>query len=91
MTDTPPVRRSPVPPSECNLWKAFELIGDDETTDYGTREVDGQIMRIDRVRPTPLTISVHVTLWRLAASIGVETVRPWAGQFGYVASLGGRF
>ncbi len=28
MTDTPPVRRSPVPPSECNLWKAFELIGD---------------------------------------------------------------
>lgn len=71
--------------------RAFELIGDDETTDYGTREVDGQIMRIDRVRPTPLTISVHVTLWRLAASIGVETVRPWAGQFGYVASLGGRF
>lgn len=28
MTDTPPIRRSPVPPSECNLWKAFELIGD---------------------------------------------------------------
>lgn len=28
MTDTPPVRRSPVPPSECNLWKAFGLIGD---------------------------------------------------------------
>lgn len=28
MIDTPPVRRSPVPPSECNLWKAFELIGD---------------------------------------------------------------
>ena len=28
MTDSSPVRRSPVPPSECNLWKAFELIGD---------------------------------------------------------------
>lgn len=28
MTETPPVRRSPVPPSDCNLWKAFELIGD---------------------------------------------------------------
>jgi len=22
------IRRSPVPPSDCNLWKAFELIGD---------------------------------------------------------------
>lgn len=28
MTDTPPIRRSPVPPADCNLWKAFELIGD---------------------------------------------------------------
>lgn len=28
MTDTPPIRRSPVPPTDCNLWKAFELIGD---------------------------------------------------------------
>lgn len=27
MTDAP-IRRSPVPPSDCNLWKAFELIGD---------------------------------------------------------------
>ena len=71
--------------------RAFELLGDDETTDYGTRTVDGRILRIDRVRPTPLTISVHANLWRVAASIGVETVRPWDGQFGYVASLGGRF
>lgn len=71
--------------------RAFELIGDDETTDYGTRTVDGRILRIDRVRPTPLTITLNATLWRFAASIGVETVRPWDGQFGYVASLGGRF
>ncbi len=28
MTETPLIRRSPVPPSDCNLWKAFELIGD---------------------------------------------------------------
>ncbi len=28
MTDAPLIRRSPVPPSDCNLWKAFELIGD---------------------------------------------------------------
>lgn len=28
MTDTSPIRRSPVPPTDCNLWKAFELIGD---------------------------------------------------------------
>lgn len=28
MTDTPPIRRSPVPPTDCNLRKAFELIGD---------------------------------------------------------------
>lgn len=28
MTHTPPTRRSPVPPNDCNLWKAFEVIGD---------------------------------------------------------------
>ena len=28
MTDAPLVRRSPVPPDQCNLWKAFGLIGD---------------------------------------------------------------
>jgi DNA-binding HxlR family transcriptional regulator len=28
MPDTPLVRRSPVPPTDCNLWKAFGLIGD---------------------------------------------------------------
>jgi DNA-binding HxlR family transcriptional regulator len=28
MTDTPPIPRSPVPPTDCNLWKAFKLIGD---------------------------------------------------------------
>lgn len=28
MTDTPLIRRSPVPPGDCNLWKAFGLIGD---------------------------------------------------------------
>jgi DNA-binding HxlR family transcriptional regulator len=28
MTDVPPVRRSPVPASLCNLAKSFELIGD---------------------------------------------------------------
>lgn len=28
MTNPPLIRRSPVPPSDCNLWKAFELIGD---------------------------------------------------------------
>src|SRR3978361_1833066 len=27
MTDAPLVRRSPVPPDQCNLWKAFGLIG----------------------------------------------------------------
>lgn len=28
MTDAPLVRRSPVPPDQCNLWKTFGLIGD---------------------------------------------------------------
>jgi DNA-binding HxlR family transcriptional regulator len=28
MTDTPLIRRSPVPPCDCNLSKSFELIGD---------------------------------------------------------------
>lgn len=71
--------------------RAFEVLGDDEFTDYGTRMVDGRALRIDRVRPTPLTITVNATLWRFAASLGIETARPWDGQFGYVASLGGRF
>ncbi|MBK9260108.1 MAG: hypothetical protein IPM54_09760 [Polyangiaceae bacterium] len=70
--------------------RVFEMIGEDDDS-YDTRNVDGRILRIDRVRPTPLTISVTATIWRLAATVGVETVRPWDGQFGYVASLGGRF
>lgn len=28
MTDSSLIRRSPVPPGDCNLWKAFGLIGD---------------------------------------------------------------
>lgn len=46
MTDAPLVRRSPVPPGDCNLWKAFELIGDRWTLVilrsalYGVRRFD---------------------------------------------------
>jgi DNA-binding HxlR family transcriptional regulator len=46
MTDTPLVRRSPVPPDQCNLWKAFGLIGDRWTLVilrsalYGVRRFD---------------------------------------------------
>ena len=46
MTDVPPVRRSPVPPDQCNLWKAFGLIGDRWTLVilrsalYGVRRFD---------------------------------------------------
>jgi len=46
MTDAPLVRRSPVPPDQCNLWKAFGLIGDRWTLVilrsalYGVRRFD---------------------------------------------------
>jgi len=46
MTDAPFVRRSPVPPDQCNLWKAFGLIGDRWTLVilrsalYGVRRFD---------------------------------------------------
>ena len=46
MTDAPLVRRSPVPPEQCNLWKAFGLIGDRWTLVilrsalYGVRRFD---------------------------------------------------
>ena len=46
MTDTPLIRRSPVPPDLCNLWKAFGLIGDRWTLVilrsalYGVRRFD---------------------------------------------------
>ena len=56
-----------------------------------TRTVDGQIMTVDPVRSSPLTLSVHAMLWRLSLSVGVETARPWTGQFGYVATAGARF
>ncbi|TKD13050.1 hypothetical protein [Polyangium fumosum] len=66
----------------------FGLLADDEIE---TREVDGRRMRVDPVRPIPLTISVNAMLWRLHLSVGVETARPWTGQFGYVATAGARF
>ena len=53
--------------------------------------LDGRGMRVDPVRPSPFSLSVHAVLWRLTASLGVETARPWKGQFGYVATLGARF
>jgi DNA-binding HxlR family transcriptional regulator len=46
MTDAPLVRCSPVPPDQCNLWKAFGLIGDRWTLVilrsalYGVRRFD---------------------------------------------------
>jgi DNA-binding HxlR family transcriptional regulator len=46
MTDAPLIRRSPVPPDQCNLWKAFGLIGDRWTLVilrsalYGVRRFD---------------------------------------------------
>ncbi len=46
MTDAPLIRRSPVPAGDCNLWKAFELIGDRWTLVilrsalYGVRRFD---------------------------------------------------
>jgi DNA-binding HxlR family transcriptional regulator len=46
MTDAPLVRRSPVPTDQCNLWKAFGLIGDRWTLVilrsalYGVRRFD---------------------------------------------------
>lgn len=46
MTDVTLIRRSPVPPACCNLWKAFELIGDRWTLVilrsalYGVRRFD---------------------------------------------------
>lgn len=46
MTDAPLVRKSPVPPDQCNLWKAFGLIGDRWTLVilrsalYGVRRFD---------------------------------------------------
>lgn len=46
MTDAPLVRRSPVPRDQCNLWKAFGLIGDRWTLVilrsalYGVRRFD---------------------------------------------------
>src|SRR5258708_32760933 len=46
MTNAPVVRRSPVPPDQCNLWKAFGLIGDRWTLVilrsalYGVRRFD---------------------------------------------------
>ncbi|MDC3980744.1 hypothetical protein [Polyangium jinanense] len=55
------------------------------------RNVDGRSMTVDPVRPIPLTLSVHAMLWRLNLSVGVETARPWTGQFGYVATAGARF
>ncbi len=62
------------------------------TTEEGTtRTVDGRILLVDPVRPIPLTLSVHAMLWRLSVSVGVETARPWTGQFGYVATAGARF
>ncbi|MDI3284789.1 hypothetical protein [Polyangium sp. 15x6] len=66
----------------------FGLLADDEIE---TRNVDGRSMRVDPVRPIPFTLSVHAMLWRLNLSVGVETARPWTGQFGYVATAGARF
>jgi DNA-binding HxlR family transcriptional regulator len=46
MADAPLIRRSPVPPDQCNLWKAFDLIGDRWTLVilrsalYGVRRFD---------------------------------------------------
>jgi DNA-binding HxlR family transcriptional regulator len=46
MDDAPLIRQSPVAPSDCNLWKAFELIGDRWTLVilrsalYGVRRFD---------------------------------------------------
>lgn len=46
MTDAPLIRRSPVPKDQCNLWKAFGLIGDRWTLVilrsalYGVRRFD---------------------------------------------------
>jgi DNA-binding HxlR family transcriptional regulator len=53
MTDTPPVRRSPVPASLCNLAKSFELIGDHWTllvlrsALYGVRRFDDLQAELD--------------------------------------------
>lgn len=66
----------------------FGLLADDEIE---MRKVDGRDMRVDPVRPMPFAISIHAMLWRLALSVGMETARPWTGQFGYVASAGARF
>ncbi|MDI1443111.1 hypothetical protein [Polyangium sp. 6x1] len=55
------------------------------------RQVDGRSMTVDPVRPIPLTLSINAMLWRLHLSVGVETARPWTGQFGYVATAGARF
>jgi hypothetical protein len=70
-------------------FRALDSALSDEVSE--ARTVDGQIMTVDPVRPSPLTLSVHAMLWRLSLSVGVETARPWAGQFGYVATAGARF
>jgi len=55
------------------------------------RNIDGRTVTVDPVRPIPFSLSVHAMLWRLSLSVGVETARPWTGQFGYVATAGARF
>ena len=55
------------------------------------RTVDERTVLVDPVRPIPFSLSLHAMLWRLNLSIGVETARPWTGQFGYVAAAGARF
>ena len=70
MTDAPLVRRSPVPPDQCNLWKAFGLIGDRWTLVilrsalYGIRRFDDFQVELE----IPRSVLSH----RLAALVELE-------------------
>ena len=67
MTDAPLVRRSPVPPDQCNLWKAFGLIGDRWTLVILRSALYG-VRRFDDFQ-TELEIPRSVLSHRLAALV----------------------